>query len=217
MGYQGQSPPEFPPMAAPRPLLRRVAAAGAVLAGFLLLAPPAHAGGVGFVATGGFHADRVYSYDCDEATGACDQNPPETQVNGNPGAGLELVLGDKDNKVLAVFRGYWLADAPQHEPEGGDSTPWRDTWRHIGVINGGLQFGVLGDPANAQLNVVANIGSGFLTNDFTEFIFGEAGVGGSYMVARRVQLAASVTGGARYRKRFYPATSAYLGVRYLFD
>ena len=45
----------------------------------------------------------------------------------------------------------------------------------------------------------------------------EAGVGGTWMVARRVQAAASVTGGIRYYKRVLPTTNAYLGVRYLFD
>lgn len=197
----------------PRPLITT----SALLVGSFVAAAPAHAGGLGIVATGGLHADRVYSYTCDETTGACDQNTPETQMNANPGAGLELVLGDKDNKVLAVFRAYWLADAPQHEPKGGDLTPWRETWRHVGVINGGIQFGVLGDPDNFQMNVVANIGSGFLTNDYTEYIFAETGVGGSYMIDRRVQLAASITGGARYRKQVYPLTNAYVGVRYLFD
>jgi hypothetical protein len=32
-----------------------------------------------------------------------------------------------------------------------------------------------------------------------------------------VQVAASVVGGIRYRKRVFPTTNAYLGIRYLFD
>lgn len=192
-------------------------AASALVVGALLWSPTAEAGGLGIVTTAGVHADRVYSYDCDEATGLCDQNKPETQMNANPGVGLELILGDKDNKVLGIFRAYWLGDAPQSAPKAGGETPYREEWRSIGVINGGLQFGLLGDPENVQLTAVGTIGSGFLTTDFTEYIVAEAGVGGSWMAGRKVQLAGSITGGTRYRKRFYPTANAYVGVRYLFD
>lgn len=180
---------------------------------------PAYAGGIGVFGTGGFHGDRLYYYEQD-AVGGYQQMDPVNEFNMNYGAGIEGILGDKDNKILGIFRLYWQADAPETSPADPEQyvvPPYRTELRHVGMIDAGLQFGVIGDPSKVQGNIIATIGSGFLTEDQTEFVHGEAGIGGSYMAARHVQLAAWVTGGARYRKRFYPLASAYLGVRYLFD
>jgi hypothetical protein len=188
------------------------------LAAFALLAAPlpALAGGVGLVATAGMHGDRVYSYDVD-VNGVPTQADPENQLNPNYGAGLEIVLGDKDLKVAGVFRGYYLQDAPEQEPKNAPVFNIRDTPRDLGLITAGLQWGILGDPGMLQLTVVGTIGAGVFTEDMDGYVTAEAGVGGTWMAARRVQVAASITGGARYHKRFFPATNAYAGVRYLFD
>lgn len=186
------------------------------LAPLTLYAGPAFAGGVGLVTTAGLHGDRVYSYE-EDATGEATQLDPENQLNLNYGGGLEIVLGDKDLKIMGIFRGYYLRDAPQQEPQNGPIFNIREESRDLGVINAGLQWGILGDPGALQLTIVGTLGAGVFTNDFTGYALGEAGVGGTWMAARRVQVAASVTGGARFRKRFYPTTNAYLGVRYLFD
>jgi hypothetical protein len=182
----------------------------------LLVSTPASAGGVGLLVKGGAHVDRVYSYTLNESTAEYDQFI-ENQFNTNYGTGLEFVLGDKDNKITGVFRGYYMADTPLQNPSEGDTYAIRTTTRPIGVIDAGLQFGFLGDPGQIQMTAVTFLGSGFMTEDYTQFIFGEAGIGGTVMVARHMQLVASATGGARYRRRFFPTTSVNLGVRYLFD
>jgi hypothetical protein len=189
------------------------------LLAFLVAPFPAFAGGIGVVTTAGFHGDRVYSYEVD-SVGQETQNDPENQFNPNYGAGLELVLGDKDLKISGVFRGYYLQDSPQGEPTmvtAETVSNVRSVPRDLGVLTAGLQFGVLGDPGALQLTVVGNIGAAVFTSDLSGEVMGEAGVGGTWMVARRVQAAASVTGGIRYRKRIYPTTNAFVGVRYLFD
>ena len=171
---------------------------------------------VGLVTTAGMHGDRVYSYDVD-AAGDATQNTPENQLNPNYGGGVEIVLGDKDLKVSGVFRGYYLQDARQQDPKEGTVYNVRTVPRDLGIVSAGIQWGLVGDPGNIQLTAVSTIGSGVFTTDLAGFITAEAGVGGTWMAARRVQVAASVTGGIRYQKRFYPTTNAYAGVRYLFD
>lgn len=199
------------------PTLRSVAvAAGALLAAGLLGATPAHAGGFGVMATMGGHSDRVDSYNYDDASATYTQFV-EYQMNMNTGFGAELVLGDKDNKILGIFRAYYMSDSPQKDPAEGDIYAIRTTTRPVGVINAGLQWGIVGDPQKLQLVAVTTLGSGFLTTDQTEFIVGEAGIGGTYMLARKMQISANVTGGTRYRKLFYPTVNGYVGVRYLFD
>lgn len=187
------------------------------LAVLALAAPvPALAGGLGLVTTAGLHGDRVYSYNYD-VNGVATQADPENQMNPNYGLGLEVLLGDKDLKVTGIFRGFYLQDSPLQEPTNGDTFVIREEPKDIGVVTAGLQWGVLGDPGALQLTVVGTIGAGVFTENMDGYVTGEAGVGGTWMAARRVQVAASVTGGARYWKRFYPTTNAYAGVRYLFD
>ena len=182
-----------------------------------LLAPtPAFAGGIGIVTAAGGHIDRVYSYTYDESAAEYDQFI-ENQMNLNYGTGIEFVLGDKDNKITGVFRGYYLSDSGIKDPSQGDTYVIRTESRPVGVIDAGLQFGLIGDPATVQMTAVAFMGSGFLTEDYTQFILGEAGVGGTWMAARHVQVVAAVTGGTRFRRRFFPTASGYLGVRYMFD
>lgn len=182
----------------------------------LAVSTPAHAGGFGIVTAAGGHVDRIYSYKYDESAAEYDQFV-ENQFNANVGTGLEFVLGDKDNKIIGVFRGYYLSDSPQKTPGAGDTFAIRETSRSVGMMDAGLSFGFLGDPGNIQMTANVYLGSGFLTTDYTPFIYGEAGVGGTWMAARHVQVVASVAGGSRYRRRFFPTTSGYLGVRYLFD
>ncbi|MFZ5476284.1 MAG: hypothetical protein ACOZNI_05860 [Myxococcota bacterium] len=193
---------------------------------------PAWAGGIGVIGNYGMHGDTVYPYYMKD-NGDFEQCDPQHQMNGNFGGGIEVVLGDRDNKILGIFRGYYIQDAAQRAPRAGgeckqpvfdDGTQpdgltyaIRETGRDVGVINAGLQFGVLGDPNNIQLTIVNTYGAGLYTNDLTEFATVELGVGGTWMAERRVQVHASVTGGLRYRKSFYPTGNAYAGVRYLFD
>ena len=187
----------------------------------LLLPAPALAGGFGLIATGGLHSDRVYYYTPNATTGEWEQAPPINQIGANFGGGLELVLGDRDDKILGVFRGYYLQDTPQVATEEMKDPSYaynlRTVPRDIGMVTGGLQWGMVGDPTGLQLVLTTTIGSGFLTSDFTEFLPAELGVGGTYTVARHFQIHAELTGGLRYRKRFFHTENLTLGVRYLFD
>lgn len=205
--------------------------ASLLLAAPLLAAPlPALAGGIGLVTTGGGHLDNVYGYEQNTVTGEWSQKVSETQLGPNFGGGLEVVLGDRDNRTLGVFRVFYLQDAPQQPVDGyvlpaegaTKVSPVRDVPLHNGVITGGLQWGLLGDPTALQLTVVADLGAGLFTEDLTMFITGDAGVGGTWMPDRRIQVAASLTGGGRiggvrYRGTLLPTGNAYVGVRYLFD
>lgn len=183
-----------------------------------LWSEPAAAGGIGLFGTLGGHGDRVYFYQ-ENALGEYDQMPAQDQFNLNYGGGLEVILGDKDNKILGIFRIQYNQDAAQQEPADPEEYvfTYRSTPRDLLMINAGMQFGVIGDADKLQGNIIGTIGSGFVTADQTEFIQGEVGIGGSYMVARHVQAAIWATGGVRYRKRLYPMTSGYVGIRYLFD
>ena len=186
----------------------------------LALPLPAMAGGIGVVGTGGLHSDRLYYYAPDDQ-GELVQQEPVNQTNGNFGGGLELILGDRDNKIMGVFRGYYLQDMPQSltsdMSKSGYVSNIRSEARDIGMITGGLQWGLVGEPTGFQLVLTTTIGTGFFTTDFTEFITGEVGIGATYTIKRRYQLHAEISGGARYRKRVYHTENIYLGVRYLFD
>lgn len=197
---------------APAPAARRLFATLFAALG-LLASHRAEAGGIGLIGTGGMHADRVYGYNGDV------QAKPEEQMNANYGTGLELTLGDRDNRISGIFRFYWLEDGPQSPPKNGDGVNYaiRTGTRDVGMFAGGLQWGLVGDPTRIQLTAVTLVGSGFLTNDFTEFAIGEAGIGGTFNATRHLQVFAEATGGIRYRKRVFPTVNGTLGVRYLFD
>ncbi len=185
----------------------------------LVAAPVAHAGGIGLLGTGGLHSDRIYFYQ-QNAIGEYEQMTPQDQLNPNGGYGLELVIGDKDYKINGIFRLYYQVDAPVREPEGTGTYTYNlrtDAPREVGVLDAGLHFGVIGDPESFQGVIIGMIGSGFLTNDQTEFAQAQAGIGGTYTLGRHLQFHAEAPGGRRYRKRFYPLVSASAGVRYLFD
>lgn len=194
--------------------------ASSFLAAALFSTATAHAGGVGLLGTGGIHGDRVYYYK-ENAIGEFEQQAPYDQINPNLGGGLELVIGDKDYKINGTFRFYYLQDAPLQEPEDGCSDTLicnvRSTPRDVGMIDAGLHFGIFGEPERLQFVIVGMIGAGFMTVDQTEFIQAQAGVGGTYTMARHVQFHAEVVGGARYRKIVTPAVTGSAGVRYLFD
>src|SRR5262245_38667067 len=78
----------------------------------LALAPAAHAGGIGLVGTGGFQTDHVYFYDASDDYAQYEQ----TQTLADFGGGVEIVLGDKDDKIIGIFRGYYLQDSPEKDP-----------------------------------------------------------------------------------------------------
>lgn len=192
--------------------------AGATLSAGIALAPPAWAGGVGIFGTGGVHGERVYYYE-ENAVGGFDQQEPSQQYNPQLGAGLEIALGDKDNKITGLFRLYWCEEAPQQDPADPDKFAFsvRTTPRDIGMIDAGLVFGFLGKPTGFQLGAVGMVGSAFMTSDQTEFLKAQAGLGVSYTILRHVQFHAQTLHGLRYRKSLDYQSDNVIGVRYLFD
>ena len=94
---------------------------------------------------------------------------------------------------------------------------WRETPRHIGVGSVGLSWGFVGNPDRWQIAAVANVGSGFLTSDHREFIFGEVGGGFTYRLNRQLMVHAEVQSQLRFFKVAMPGMSSYAGIRYMFD
>jgi hypothetical protein len=178
---------------------------------------PARAGGVGIVATGGMHTDRAYYYNREGDQGIDNQTQPQA------GIGLEGLLGDRDDKILGMMRVYWLRDSPPDNPDTqGVQDPVHPDYealdpRDIGVAEIGIQWGLLGDPNGLQLTLTTLIGTGFITNDNTQFFLADAGIGGTYTVAEGVQLYANIAMNVRHRKIVSYGPAAYAGARYLFD
>jgi hypothetical protein len=206
----------------------------AVLAG-LLASAPAFAGGVGPLVMGGFHTERVAYYSSTQdgkADGPRFDDPSQytqfwqTQVIGNAGAGLELVLGDRDDLIQGVFRGYWMMDTPQRDPSKASTdvdkeamvANWREEIRHVGVGSVGLNFGVVRAAQNKfKLSIGVHLGSGFLTNDHNEFLLAQAGLDASYLLSRTLEWYVDVAYGLRARKDISHGLYGTMGLRVMFD
>jgi hypothetical protein len=197
----------------------------------LLLTAPAYAGGLGVLATGGAHTERVYFYSNTDSEGNAysdidDYDQYEiTQRLANVGGGLNLVLGDRDDRIIGDCRFYWLMDAPQINPVDSDTSvpadnivaSYRDKARHVGMGMVGLSWGIVGDPSKFQLGAVGHVGAAFLTVDHTEFLAFDIGPAVTYRVARQVQLFGDVVYQARHRKGFTHSGNVTVGARYMFD
>jgi hypothetical protein len=206
----------------------------AFVAAALLVSSEAFAGGFGITATGGMRTDRVFFYDSSQN----DAEFAQTQLAANYGAGLEFLLGDRDDRINGVFRGYWLQDAPQKNPadmvKDGEvvhadvtgSEPVspddvvanvRDDPRNVGAASFGVQWGLVGNPTKNQLVLMTALGAGFITTDHTEFAMAQGGVGGTFTIAHDFQAFADLEYTLRYRKGFSQGVNAWVGMRYLFD
>ena len=181
----------------------------------LFAALPAHAGGFGIMTTGGIHTDRVYYYYGDDLQALNRQTRP------NVGGGVELILGDRDDKVQGFVRGYYIVDAPQVAPATAvdlDATfSIREEARELGMVSTGVQWTVYGDPMGFSAYLTSVMGTGIATIDNLEFLLLEGGAGGSYHIDKKIVLFGEIAAGTRYRKAFYSNHNAYVGVRYLFD
>ena len=88
----------------------------------LFASSTAWAGGVGIVGTGGMHTETVHFYSSVDAIGDPYANFRDydqyqlSQTLGNGGFGIELMLGDRDDKITGVFRGFYNIDQPQQDP-----------------------------------------------------------------------------------------------------
>lgn len=211
------------------------------VAAVMFLPATAQAGGFGIDVLGGMHSERVYFYDYNDPP----TQYLETQFAGTFGGGFTFVLGDDDDRLNGVIRVFGVGDAvpsgdvtlpesvcstpaqtdcwyPEVLPDGtvqkgSGIIPLREDTDYTGVLTAGLQWVALGDPTNLALDILTNVGAGAITQDRSEFVVVELGVGGHYMVAKRLQVHAELMGQMRYRKSFSGAGYASAGLRYYFD
>ena len=198
----------------------RIAQTGLLALG-TLAATHAYAGGVGLVTTAGMYNERVYFYD--KSDDFKQYQIPQTIMTA--GTGLELTLGDRDDRVNGIARAYWQVEGAERDPAdltkivdpGNVVGGYREDARHIGVFTVGMQIMLVGSPDSFSLNLVGTAGSGFLTKDHTEFLMAEAGLGANYRIARNLELNVTAQGHMRYRKWVRGGVTGYAGARVLFD
>ena len=187
-----------------------------------LLPSTAQAGGVGITMGGGFHQDRAYYYRDDGAQGIDKQTPTNTGIGG------ELLLGDRDDRIIGLVRGYISHDASLKNPDPaalGEDMSYDYIYpdvesqggRNVGAAAVGIQWSLWGDPKGFQLIANSLLGSGFWTGDNLEYAFLEAGVGVTYTMNERFQIMGCLDGTARYRKRFDLGADVWVSGRYMFD
>lgn len=196
--------------------------------------PEAHAGGIGPLVMGGIHTEPLYYYSSRRNDGAGANIPDaanypqykQTQILGHVGSGLELMLGDRDDLIQGAFRVFWMMDTPQIDPSKNSelSDPaavvaeWRSQNRHMGVGTVGLQWGVLRAAADKfKFGFSLHVGTGFLTNNRTEFFLFQPGVNISYAINRTLEFYTDVDYGLRVRKQFSHGLYATAGIRVMFD
>jgi hypothetical protein len=180
---------------------------------------PAFAGGVGIMGSGGLHEAKAYYYDNLGRQGI------DTQQRPNAGFGAEVLLGDKDDRIMGLMRIYSNVDWPTNEPTLSGVDPEDATYpaahleapRLDGTISMGVQWGLWGDPTGFQLIGTTVFGSAFITPDNLEYLIAEAGVGGTYMLNERFQLAGTVAFAGRFRKQVTLSEGAFVSARYMFD
>jgi hypothetical protein len=209
-----------------------------VLAAALFTAPAAHAGGLGILGTGGFHTERLFYYSSADPDTYDDEEPvlylspsdydQYTMVQNVPnlGGGLELLLGDRDDKITGSFRAYYLKDSQQKNP--GDLTDtvdpdylvaaYREDPRHLGLGLIGLNWGIVDFASDRlRLGLSTHIGAGFVTIDHTEFFLGSAGPSLTYKASRRVHIFGDALYQARVRQTLSHSVNGMVGARYYFD
>jgi len=183
----------------------------------LSVSTTAQAGAVGALVNTGLHQERAYFYS------ASKEQTTESQMRFNGGFGIEALVGDKDEKIQGILRFLWLSDAPPTTPDVGNTVrpemPNYDelSAKNTGVLGLGVQWGLLGDPADKQLILTSLVGSGFITTDNTEYVLAEVGAGGTYNLTETLQANANIALTMRNRKHISFGPNLYMGVRYLFD
>lgn len=190
------------------------------LIALLLLSSTAQAGGVGLYTQGGAYNERLYFHRADpNAESGVGPIEQDSQLLPMAGAGIEILLGDRDSRIVGISRIYWQMEGPQSTPDlpGQIIAQPREDLRHVGVFSVGLQAGLVGNPDKAMLTAVGLIGSGFLTIDHTEYVFGDFGVGGTYRLGRSLELYGNLMGHVRFRKWARGGAVGAAGIRVLFD
>lgn len=202
---------------------------GIVLA--TLSSAPAYAGGLGVLGIGGAHTERVFYYSNQSRNGATLTNVDDfrqfelNQTLLNLGGGLELVLGDRDDRILGSVRAYYQADFAQQDPAeittevAPDAVvaAFREEPRHLGFMMVGLSWGFLGNPNGLQFGAIGHVGGAVVTEDGSEFLAAQIGPMVTYKTSRQVQLFGDLQVQARVTRDVRPAAHLTIGARYLFD
>ncbi len=182
------------------------------------------AGSFGLYGQAGLHEGKAYYYRSDGKQGV------DSQYRPNAGTGFEMMLGDKDDRLIGLLRIGWRHDWPLNNPtytvtNDEDGNPYSYTHpdyesvdaRDDGLLTVGLQWGVWGEPTGFQVTALTALTSGFWTIDNLEYFSPEVGAGVTYTIADQIQFHGTVTAAPRYRKQVYLGANSYVGVRYLFD
>jgi len=211
--------------------------AGSLVA--LTLSSAAYAGGVGIIATGGFKTENLYYYSSarDGGSGPSYGNfadydqYKDGQILGSVGGGLEFVVGDRDDDIIGVFRGYWMMDTVPGNPtkglQQGDEGYVQDqalvysprtSIRQIGVGTVGLQWNFAGDPDKWRFGATVHAGAGWFTTDNQEFFLLQPGLVFSVRTSRSTQWYVDAT----YTMRLQTTSishgmNATTGFRFMFD
>ena len=196
-----------------------------------LSSAPAHAGGLGVLAIGGAHTEDLFYYSSRGPNGGqlndVDDFPQFelTETIPNLGAGLELILGDRDDRIVGSVRAYYSGDLPQTDPAEITTEvdprfvvgEFRDSTRHLGFMMVGMSWGILGDPNGFQFGAVGHVGGAIVTEDSTEFIAMQIGPMVTYKTSRQVQLFGDLQYQGRFRRNYNHGANLVVGARYLFD
>lgn len=202
-----------------------------LLAAATLASAPAHAGGIGILGHGGIHTERVFYYSNVSEGGSAIDEPQnyrqfsQTQVLPQFGGGLEFILGDRDDKIIGVFRAAYNMDVAQNDPKDSAKNvasesvvaDFRSKANHVGIASMGLNWGILGKTDGFIAGFSAHVGSGFLTTDHNEFFQLMVGPSINYRLARQATLFVDVQYIMRVRKDLNHGAHGVAGVRYMFD
>jgi opacity protein-like surface antigen len=189
-----------------------------------LSASDALAGGIGVITTAGVHQERIYAYD-EELT-----QYSISQARPNLGAGVQGLLGDRDDRILGYVKMYYQIDSPQVDNdisgqvkaqnegvEGQLEYAVRTEARDVGVATVGVQWGILPNADALQIIAISGIGAGALTIDSSEFILVELGAGAQYALTDQLYLHGELAYQGRYRKALSQGAGVNVGVRFMFD
>ena len=184
----------------------------------------AEAGSFGLYGHSGLHEGKAYYYRSDGKQGV------DSQFRPHAGTGFEMLLGDKDDRLIGQVRMGWTHDWALNNPsytvtEDEDGVPY--TYEHPdyeavenrndGHLSVGLQWGLYGEPTGFQVIGLTALTAGFWTIDNLEYFSPEVGAGVTYTLADQIQFHTTATVAPRYRKQVLLGTNVVAGVRYLFD
>ena len=185
----------------------------------IFLLSQAQAGGLGITTQNGLYQNKAYYYRSDGKQGF------DSQMSYSTGLGVDVLLGNRSDRLQGILRLGWSRDFPASNPEFTEEEGYEYTFPEydslsptdVGVTSIGLQWTLLGDPTGAQLMATTSLSSAFWTPQSTEYFLIDVGLGGSYTVQDRFQTYATINFAPRYRKSLSMGINTCIGARILFD